>query len=73
MIEARNLIEHIDDEIVSNKISSELSPSLHFSDSQDGVTIAQKSLKFKDLSSILQRLRHLGAEMISWKVLNENT
>jgi len=67
IIGVRNIIEHMDKEIQNDTIQENEPIMLKITDTQDGVMIAEQSLKFSTLNTLLRKLHTLGQNMASWR------
>ncbi|ADE14433.1 hypothetical protein Nhal_1279 [Nitrosococcus halophilus Nc 4] len=66
VVDMRNVVEHMDDEIQKDNIEENESVMIQLLDSQDGVKVAGESLKFSRLGTLLRRLHELSKNMAEW-------
>ncbi len=68
LVDVRNFIEHMDEKIQNNEIQENEPVMMKLIDTQDGVTIAGRTLKFSTLSIILVKLQEFGKDLAAWNV-----
>jgi len=71
IVGVRDVVEHMEDKIRKDGIQENEPVMLKVADTQDGVMIGGKSLKFSTLSTLIKQLHGLGQNMAEWRAADD--